>query len=223
MSSINNMDNSKRIYSVEKILRKKIIGGRSFYLIKWQRWSTRHNSWEPEENILDRRLLEAYEEEEQQKKGKKLNITPKRPTSKSNQSRRGIPSISGVKRTPADTSTSSSVYDTTTSSSSSTSSSTSTSLSANSTTTSTPKTNNTRYKSHNSNSNTMMAIFNPVVAQPTEEVFVPKSITKEPILITDVTANSQTVTIRECRRQEGFFSSTRHTGTPIKTYQNREP
>uniref|UniRef100_A0A183IL22 Chromo domain-containing protein n=1 Tax=Soboliphyme baturini TaxID=241478 RepID=A0A183IL22_9BILA len=33
------------------------------YLVKWKGFDDRHNSWEPEENILDSRLLEVFHDE----------------------------------------------------------------------------------------------------------------------------------------------------------------
>lgn len=35
--------------------------GKVEYRVKWKGWSTRYNTWEPEENILDTRLIQIYE------------------------------------------------------------------------------------------------------------------------------------------------------------------
>ncbi|XP_055931229.1 chromobox protein homolog 8-like [Argiope bruennichi] len=51
----------ERIYAAECVQKKRIRRGRVEYLVKWKGWSTRYNTWEPEENILDVRLLEAFE------------------------------------------------------------------------------------------------------------------------------------------------------------------
>uniref|UniRef100_A0A6P7GHV3 Polycomb group protein Pc-like n=1 Tax=Diabrotica virgifera virgifera TaxID=50390 RepID=A0A6P7GHV3_DIAVI len=48
--------------TAERITRKRIRKGVVEYLVKWKGWSQRHNTWEPEENILDNRLIELYEQ-----------------------------------------------------------------------------------------------------------------------------------------------------------------
>ena len=67
----------ERVFAAEYILRKRIRKSRVEYLVKWKGWSPKFNTWEPEENILDARLLESYEQS--------LKKTKKKLKSKSNQ------------------------------------------------------------------------------------------------------------------------------------------
>lgn len=41
------------------------------YYVKWKGWSQRHNTWEPEENILDGRLIEQFEHSQKSEGGAK--------------------------------------------------------------------------------------------------------------------------------------------------------
>ena len=50
-------DMGDQVFAAEALTRKRIKGGRTEYLVKWKGWSTKHNSWEPEENILDPRYI----------------------------------------------------------------------------------------------------------------------------------------------------------------------
>lgn len=63
----------QNIFSVERILDKKIKKGKTFYFIKWFNYSDNHNSWEPEEYVYPG-LVEEYEEElkEIETKGEKM-------------------------------------------------------------------------------------------------------------------------------------------------------
>lgn len=47
----NRTQNEETIYYVEKILKKKIIKGKEFFLVKWIGFSKKFNSWEPEESF----------------------------------------------------------------------------------------------------------------------------------------------------------------------------
>lgn len=51
------------VFAAEKILKKRHKKGRTEYLVKWQGYSAKYNTWEPSKNILDQRLLEIYKSE----------------------------------------------------------------------------------------------------------------------------------------------------------------
>uniref|UniRef100_T1IM10 Chromo domain-containing protein n=1 Tax=Strigamia maritima TaxID=126957 RepID=T1IM10_STRMM len=51
----------ERVFAAECIQKKRIRKGQVEYFVKWKGWSPKYNTWEPEENILDARLLEAFE------------------------------------------------------------------------------------------------------------------------------------------------------------------
>ncbi|KAH1017209.1 polycomb group protein Pc [Dendroctonus ponderosae] len=50
-----------RVYAAERIMKKRIRKGVVEYYVKWKGWSQKHNTWEPEENILDSRLIQQFE------------------------------------------------------------------------------------------------------------------------------------------------------------------
>lgn len=50
----------ERVFAAERILKKRIRSKKTEYLVKWKDWGHKFNTWEPEENILDQRLLDAY-------------------------------------------------------------------------------------------------------------------------------------------------------------------
>ncbi|XP_036427295.1 E3 SUMO-protein ligase CBX4-like [Colossoma macropomum] len=56
----------EHVFAVESIEKKRIRKGRFEYLVKWRGWSPKYNTWEPEENILDPRLLIAFQNRERQ-------------------------------------------------------------------------------------------------------------------------------------------------------------
>lgn len=51
----------ERVFPAEEITKKRTRKGKVEYLVKWQGWESKHNTWEPEANILDKRLVKAYE------------------------------------------------------------------------------------------------------------------------------------------------------------------
>ncbi|KAL6111212.1 cbx8 [Pungitius sinensis] len=74
-----------RVFAAEAILKRRVRKGRLEYLVKWKGWAMKHSTWEPEENILDDRLILGFErkEREQEMHGpKKRGPKPKTPTGK---------------------------------------------------------------------------------------------------------------------------------------------
>lgn len=48
------------VYAAERILRSRHKNGKVQYLVKWVGYTASQSTWEPEENILDARLLEQF-------------------------------------------------------------------------------------------------------------------------------------------------------------------
>ncbi|XP_026465862.1 chromobox protein homolog 1-like [Ctenocephalides felis] len=51
------------IFTVDKILDKRVRKGKIEYLIRWENYSTDHDSWEPLENLMCPYTIREYEEE----------------------------------------------------------------------------------------------------------------------------------------------------------------
>ena len=48
------------VFAAEAITKKRFKKGKTEYLVKWKGWSPKHSTWEPEENILDPRLIQQF-------------------------------------------------------------------------------------------------------------------------------------------------------------------
>ncbi|XP_071386121.1 chromobox protein homolog 6a isoform X1 [Centroberyx affinis] len=56
-----------RVFAAEAILKRRVRKGRIEYLVKWKGWALKHSTWEPEENILDDRLILGFEQKERER------------------------------------------------------------------------------------------------------------------------------------------------------------
>lgn len=61
----------ERVFRVESILKKRKKKSKIEYYVKWNGWSSSHNTWEPDENIIDRALIEDFNRRSRQKDNKK--------------------------------------------------------------------------------------------------------------------------------------------------------
>ena len=52
---------NKTIFNAEKILKCRKRKGKNQYLVKWLGYPRSQSTWEPEENILDKRLIKNFE------------------------------------------------------------------------------------------------------------------------------------------------------------------
>ncbi|CAI5786001.1 Chromo domain-containing protein [Podarcis lilfordi] len=71
----------EQVFAVESIRKKRIRKGKVEYLVKWKGWPPKYSTWEPEDHILDPRLVMAYEEKEEKDRAsgyRKRGPKPKR-------------------------------------------------------------------------------------------------------------------------------------------------
>lgn len=50
----------EEVFSVEKIVCKQVVGGKTQYLLKWKGYDSDENTWEPEENLDCQDLLDEF-------------------------------------------------------------------------------------------------------------------------------------------------------------------
>ena len=67
MQNITEEELGEQVFAVEAITKKRLKKGRTEYLVKWKGYSPRYSTWEPEENILDPRLIQQFIMKEQNK------------------------------------------------------------------------------------------------------------------------------------------------------------
>ncbi|KAJ8042470.1 Polycomb group protein Pc [Holothuria leucospilota] len=49
-----------QVYQAEKITDSRMSFGSKQYFVKWKGWSDKHNTWEPEEHIIDKKLIALF-------------------------------------------------------------------------------------------------------------------------------------------------------------------
>ncbi|XP_051766647.1 chromobox protein homolog 6a isoform X1 [Ctenopharyngodon idella] len=92
-----------RVFAAESILKSRVRKGRIEYLVKWKGWALKHSTWEPEENILDDRLITAFEQKEREQElygPKKRGPKPKNFVLKARAQAGDRPRSSNARRTP---------------------------------------------------------------------------------------------------------------------------
>ena len=55
-----NLIDNETVFAAEKILKHRIVDGKNQYLVNWAGYPKNQATWEPEENILDRRIIDAF-------------------------------------------------------------------------------------------------------------------------------------------------------------------
>lgn len=203
------------VYTAECILNKRTKNGHTEYFIKWRGYPNSENTWEPIENILDRGLLTAFEEKRKYvKRGRPKKQSASESTSNAvanlddRENSRDIVN-NGIVAASSTTQNSGSSTD---------SYATNSPIRGDESQSSRSKRLSTATPAGNTNKKCKLAIFNPVDPSLTsrdvanqeddedEEVVVYEPlITKQPIVVTDVTTQESTVTISECKTPEGFF------------------
>lgn len=68
------------VFEVEKIVSQRAVKGKKQYMVKWKNFSSSENTWEPEENILQKNLIDEYLQRcgkaPRKKAGKGTHTTP---------------------------------------------------------------------------------------------------------------------------------------------------
>ncbi|XP_022112326.2 chromobox protein homolog 1-like [Pieris rapae] len=77
---------SEEEYVVEKVLNKKIVKGKTQYLLKWKGYKEEESTWEPVENLDCEELIKAFEDSRKEKEAQKTKKTDERSRKRTHES-----------------------------------------------------------------------------------------------------------------------------------------
>ena len=70
---------NKTVFNAERLVATRIKNGEREYLVKWVGYPSADNTWEPEENIFDQRLIDAFETSQKQTPNHTAGVATFRP------------------------------------------------------------------------------------------------------------------------------------------------
>ena len=70
---------NKTVFNAERLVARRIKNGEREYLVKWVGYPSADNTWEPEENIFDQRLIDAFETSQKQMPNHTAGVATFRP------------------------------------------------------------------------------------------------------------------------------------------------
>lgn len=201
-----------RIFAAECILKHRKRDNRLFYYVKWKGWATKFNTWEPDRNILDKRLIESYFKALKKKRATQRKTVPK----VGKNQKKPVKAVKKNKKTPqiakkSDSrspcpekfteNTSNKVNGDVKKKSNAKDSKKKTT----STTTTTDDTNTTADTKTETVSNDKTEKEKTFSIGPPPEFWRKHNKIVDQIMVTDVTSNETTITVRECQTPFGFF------------------
>ena len=76
---LSHLIDNKTVFNAERLVAMRIKNGEREYLVKWVGYPSADNTWEPEENIFDQRLIDAFETVQKQMPNHTAGVATFRP------------------------------------------------------------------------------------------------------------------------------------------------